>query len=46
MMAYLVLNYDLKLEGEAVRPDNVHITTTIAPNPSAKVLFKKRRTVL
>ncbi|KIP02170.1 hypothetical protein PHLGIDRAFT_20514 [Phlebiopsis gigantea 11061_1 CR5-6] len=42
MMAYLVLNYDVKLEEDGVRPENFYIGMTISPNPKATVLFKKR----
>ncbi|KIP02162.1 hypothetical protein PHLGIDRAFT_32288 [Phlebiopsis gigantea 11061_1 CR5-6] len=42
MMAYLVLNYDFKLEDGASRPENLFAGMVITPNPKAKVLFKKR----
>ncbi|EAU90768.2 cytochrome P450 [Coprinopsis cinerea okayama7 len=40
MMAYVVLNYDVKCEGE--RPKNLWLGVTCAPNPKAKLLFRKR----
>ncbi|KAL7285069.1 hypothetical protein ACG7TL_000160 [Trametes sanguinea] len=42
MLAYIVLNYDLKLGGDGKRPHNVHFGPTIVPNPHAQVLFRKR----
>ncbi|EJD07489.1 cytochrome P450 [Fomitiporia mediterranea MF3/22] len=42
MMAYLILNYDVKTEVEGVRPENVYHRARLSPNPKAKVLFKKR----
>lgn len=42
MMAYLVLNYDIRAEEEGVRPPNVIDALTIIPDPTAKVLFRKR----
>ncbi|EJD07466.1 cytochrome P450 [Fomitiporia mediterranea MF3/22] len=42
MMAYLILNYDVKAEVEGVRPENVYHRARLSPNPKAKVLFKKR----
>lgn len=42
MMAHLVLNYDVKLELEGVRPPNVEIALAVIPNISAKVLFRRR----
>ncbi|EJD07465.1 cytochrome P450 [Fomitiporia mediterranea MF3/22] len=42
MMAYLLLNYDMKAEVEGVRPENVYHRSRLSPNPKAKVLFKKR----
>ncbi|EJD07460.1 cytochrome P450, partial [Fomitiporia mediterranea MF3/22] len=42
MMAYLILNYDVKAEVEGVRPENVYHRSRLSPDPKAKVLFKKR----
>ena len=42
MMAYLILNYDIKAELEGVRPPNVYHAIRVVPNPKAKVLLKKR----
>ena len=45
MMAYVVLNYDVKLPPEAngVRPQNLEIGPVVIPNQTAHVLFKKRK---
>jgi cytochrome P450 len=43
MLAHVVLNYDLKLENEGVRPPNKVIVTNYLPNPTAEVLFRKRK---
>ena len=45
MMAYVVMKYDVKAEVEGVRPENVFKGTRFIPDPTAKVLFKKRATV-
>ncbi|KAI0329481.1 cytochrome P450 [Cubamyces sp. BRFM 1775] len=44
MLAYLVLNFDMKLEGDAKRPENVYWGPTVVPSPTAHVLFRKRQT--
>lgn len=43
MMAWVILNYDVKLENEGVRPQNFYTALSIQPNPDAKVLFRKRK---
>ncbi|KAI0071573.1 cytochrome P450 [Panus rudis PR-1116 ss-1] len=43
MFAHMVLNYDLKLENEGVRPENVWFANLIVPSPTARVLYRKRR---
>ncbi|OCB86528.1 cytochrome P450 [Sanghuangporus baumii] len=45
MMAYLLMNYDVKSEVEGVRPENVYMGTRLIPNPTAKVLIKKRANI-
>ncbi|THH06027.1 hypothetical protein EW145_g4362 [Phellinidium pouzarii] len=42
MMAYLLLTYDVKLEHEGTKPLDVWMGTRLVPNPTAKVMFKKR----
>ena len=44
MMAYLVLNYDVKFEQEGKRPDNKWFAAAVVPDPAARVLFRKRST--
>ncbi|KIM38977.1 hypothetical protein M413DRAFT_447338 [Hebeloma cylindrosporum] len=42
MFAHIVMNYDVKLENENVRPKDLWFVTSCVPNPNAKVLFRKR----
>ncbi|EGN93634.1 hypothetical protein SERLA73DRAFT_189361 [Serpula lacrymans var. lacrymans S7.3] len=42
MLAHVVMTYDVKLEDEGVRPVNFIFNTASSPNPTAKVLFRKR----
>lgn len=42
MMAYLVLNYDVKFAQEGVRPPNAATTLSTRPHQEARVLFRKR----
>lgn len=42
MLAYIVVNYDVKFEDEGVRPPNMWLGLTILPDPTATVLFRKR----
>ena len=43
MMAYLVLNYDVKFAEEGKRPANIRFGPADLPSHSAQVLFRKRR---
>jgi cytochrome P450 len=43
MLAHLVLNYDVKLENEGVRPTDVWYGPACVPNQTAEVMFRKRR---
>ncbi|EJD07678.1 cytochrome P450 [Fomitiporia mediterranea MF3/22] len=42
MMAFIVLNYDVKFENDGARPDNMYFGKNVIPNPMAKVLIRKR----
>jgi len=44
ILAHLVLNYDIKMENEGIIPNRIWRGFTIIPNPTAKILFKKRQT--
>jgi len=44
MMAHLVLNYDVKLENEGVRPPDTWFGAYCIPNQKTEVLFRKRQT--
>ena len=43
MMAYLVLNYDVKSAEEGKRPPNLHFGPVDLPSHTAQVLFRKRQ---
>ena len=43
MLAYIVLNYDIKLPGDGSRPENVCFGLNINPDPRAEILFRKRQ---
>jgi cytochrome P450 len=43
MMAYLVLNYDIKLEKEGERPPDEWFMMNCTPNRKAEVMFRRRR---
>ncbi|KAI1791098.1 cytochrome P450 [Ganoderma leucocontextum] len=43
MMAYLVLNYDIKFAEEGKRPPNLRFGPADLPSHTAQVLFRKRR---
>lgn len=44
MMAHVVLTYDVKLEEDGVIPEATWFKHTLRPNPTARVLFRKRQT--
>nr|BAD94562.1 cytochrome P450 [Phanerodontia chrysosporium]BAL05132.1 cytochrome P450 [Phanerodontia chrysosporium] len=46
MMAYVVVNYDVKFEKEGVRPENIYAAMGISPDPNARVLFRKRESIV
>lgn len=43
MLAYIVVNYDLQIPNEGPRPENIYFGANVIPNPSGKVMFRKRR---
>ena len=43
MMEHIILNYDIKFENEGVRPANKWFGLSLAPDPTVKVFFRKRR---
>lgn len=45
MMAHLVLNYDVAFAQEGVRPTDSFGIMAISPDPTARVLFKKRQMI-
>ena len=42
MLAHVVMRYDVKLEDNMTRPQMLHIGTSMVPDPSVKVMFRKR----
>ena len=45
MLAYIVVNYDLKVAGGGARPTNVYFANTVLPNQKGQVMFRKRQSV-
>ncbi|KAI0327081.1 hypothetical protein GY45DRAFT_1328112 [Cubamyces sp. BRFM 1775] len=43
MLAFIVLNYDMKFEGHGKRPGNVYWGPVVIPAPSTRILFRKRQ---
>lgn len=41
MMAYLLLNYDVKTV-DGVRPKNIYMGGVVIPAPKAKLMFRRR----
>ncbi|KAI0690391.1 cytochrome P450 [Cerioporus squamosus] len=42
VLAYIVMNYDLKLEGGGPRPKNFFFAVSLVPPPSGRISFRKR----
>ncbi|KAI0368837.1 cytochrome P450 [Pilatotrama ljubarskyi] len=42
LLAFIILNYDLKLGGDGQRPRNIYWGLNVIPAPNGKVLFKRR----
>lgn len=42
MLAHVIMNYDVKLENEGVRPKDMWFISACMPNMNAKVLFRRR----
>ena len=45
MLAYIVLNYDLRLGGDGVRAPDVFAALAALPAPTTRVLFRPRKRV-
>ena len=43
MLAYIVMNFDVKLPGGGSRPDNVYFGMSVIPSPRAEILFRRRQ---
>ena len=43
MFAYVLQNYDVKLEREGVRPKDIWLEVLAIPDPDAKLMFRKRQ---
>ena len=44
MLAHIVVTYDVKLVDNAPRPRTMYFEMTLIPDPSAKVMFRRRVT--
>ncbi|KAF9528912.1 cytochrome P450 [Crepidotus variabilis] len=42
MLAYIVMNYDVRTVEQGVRPEDLYIIDNCIPNPTAKLLFRCR----
>ena len=43
MLAFIVLNYDLKLGGDGKRPPNLYFAQSVIPALDGQVMFRKRQ---
>ena len=43
LLVFLIMNFDFKLAGDGVRPDNIYLGDSVTPNPTAKLMFRKRK---
>lgn len=43
MLAYIVINYDLKMAGNGERPKNIYWAHSVLPSPSGEVSFRMRK---
>ena len=43
LLAFLVVNYDFKLAEGTERPLNLYFAEQVVPDPTAKLLFRKRQ---
>ena len=42
MLAHIVVSYDIKLEKNGTRPRNSQVAGLISPNPTARVMLRRR----
>lgn len=42
ILAYIVLNYDVKMPNDGERPANLWFGANCSPDPKAEVMFRKR----
>ena len=43
IVAYLVLNYDVKVPGDGGRPADMFFGSNVLPHPSAKIMLRQRQ---
>ena len=43
LLVFLIMNFDFKLAGDGVRPDNIYLGEAVSPDPAAKLMFRKRK---
>lgn len=46
MLAWILVNYDLKMDGDGKRPENVYYANGVIPAPKGQVMFRKRKCVV
>ena len=42
MLAYILVNYDIKMANDAGRPSNILIGSEMMPDTTAEVVFRKK----
>ena len=45
IFAHIIMNYDVRFENDGPRPEDVWLGNAIIPDPTAKVLFRKRQSI-
>ena len=43
MLAYIVVNYDLKIPNDGPRPENIYFGPNVIPDRSGENMFRKRK---
>ena len=45
LLAFVVVNYELKLAGDGKRPRTMYFGPNVIPSPSGQLMFRKRQKV-
>ncbi len=43
ILAYIVVNYDLKIAGDGERPANLYFAASVVPSLKGEIMFRKRK---